>query len=235
MDQSTLPTPWKQRTGGNKDQPPQPRKDGEPLGRDGAAKGVTSWVVEMRALIKKIKAILHVSIGRRLVITSECPKARVKLGRIRSPDPEILKVKTKGLINGKECPVVLDTGATKSAVPGRLVQQSGGQVKVTLADMSETYMKEAEVKVDIEGETKTLKVIMLRDDAPDVLLGTDHPIIQSMLVSRTAKVGNPVPAQARAITRAQSRAQAQEWVEDIVADARDKAMPKPPLKSNTPH
>ena len=50
-------------------------------------------------------------------------------------------------------------------------------------------MKEAEVKVDIEGETKILKVIVLRDDAPDVLLGTDHPITQSMLVSRSAKVG----------------------------------------------
>ena len=43
-----------------------------------------------------------------------------------------------------------------------------------------------------------------------------------------AKVGNPVPTQARAITRAQSRAQAQEQVEDIVADVRDKEMPKTP-------
>ena len=95
-------------------------------------------------------------------------------------------------------PCSIGHGCNKSAVPGRLVQQSqytGGQVKVTLADMSETYMKEAEVKVDIEGETKILKVIMLRDDAPDVLLGTDHPITQSMLVT---KLGNPVPAQARA-------------------------------------
>ena len=50
-------------------------------------------------------------------------------------------MKTKGLISGKECPIVLDTGATKSAVPGRLVQQSqymGGRVKVTFADMSES-------------------------------------------------------------------------------------------------
>ena len=49
---------------------------------------------------------------------SECPKERVKLGRIRSPDPEILEVKTKGLINGKECPVVLDTGATSQRCLG---------------------------------------------------------------------------------------------------------------------
>ena len=142
---------------------------------------------------------------------SECPEGRVKLGRIRSPDPEILEVNTKGFINGKECTIVLDTGATKSAVPGRLVQQSqfmGGRVNVTLADMSETYIKEAEVKLYIEGEKKTLKVIVLRGDAPDVLLGTDHPITQSMLVSRTAKVGNPVLTKARVITIAQSRAQA---------------------------
>ena len=54
--------------------------------------------------------------------------------------------------------------------------------------------------MDIEWKTKHLKVIVLRDDAPDVLLGNDHPIIQFMLVNRMANVGNPIPTQARAIT-----------------------------------
>ena len=77
---------------------------------------------------------------------SECPEAKVKLGRIKSPDPEISEGKIKGVVNGIECPITLDKGATRSAIPGRLVQRSqytGRQVRVTLADL---YLQNAQVR-----------------------------------------------------------------------------------------
>ena len=68
----------------------------------------------------------------------------------------------------------------------------------------------------IDGERITLKGIVLRENAPDILLGTDHPLTRSLLTNR------PVHTQARAITtRAQSQSQSKEWAEDTLADARD--------------
>ena len=44
-----------------------------------------------------------------------------------------------GRVNEVDCSTILDTGATWSAIPGRLVKENqltGGQVKVTLSDLS---------------------------------------------------------------------------------------------------
>ena len=125
----------------------------------------------------------------------------------------------------------LDTGATRTAIPGRLVkdhQYTGGQVQATLADMSVTNLREAKVKVGVEGEVVTLNVIVLKEDAPEILLGTDHPVTRSLLTNRKIKLTDPVPTKARAITRAQSHAQSKGMAENKAADARDNAHPKTP-------
>ena len=88
-------------TGGNKDQPPQPRKDGEPpssRGGGGVRPFGLGWGSQRGSRScgrnkgsnkqdeSNISCFNFQKIGH---YRSECPEARVKLGRIRSPDPEI--------------------------------------------------------------------------------------------------------------------------------------------------
>ena len=44
-------------------------------------------------------------------------------------------------------------------------QYTGGQVQATVADMSVTNLREAKVKVGVEGEVVTLNVIVLKEGA----------------------------------------------------------------------
>ena len=134
-----------------------------------------------------------------------------------------------GRINEVDCPAILDTGATRSAIPGRLIRESqltGGRVKVTLADLSVTHLREARVEIAVEGKVATVRAVVLKDDAPDILLGTDHPLTRSLLEGRRPKVDDPIPCHVRAITRAQSQAQEKEQVDNLAADARDGAVPR---------
>ena len=55
---------------------------------------------------------------------------------------------------------------------------------------------------------------MLKEDAPEILLGMDHPVTRALLTNRKIKLTDPVPTQARAITRAQSHAQSKGMAED---------------------
>ena len=67
-----------------------------------------------------------------------------------------------------------------------------------------------------------VKAIVLRDNI-DILLGTDHPLTRSLLVGRKH---DPTLCKVRAITRAQSKTQEREQVDNIAADARDGAVSK---------
>ena len=79
---------------------------------------------------------------------SECTEPWVRLNRIRSPDPALPEGKTVNRVNEADCPTILDTSATKSAISGRQVkkkQLTGSQVKVTLGDFFVTYLEETDV------------------------------------------------------------------------------------------
>ena len=78
------------------------------------------------------------------------------------------------------------------------------QVKVTLADLSVTHLHEAKVEIAVEWKVATVGAIVLRgDDAPDILVDTDHSLTRSLLAGRRPTVDNPIPpSQIKAITRA---------------------------------
>ena len=54
---------------------------------------------------------------------SECPQSRVRLSRIYSPDLTLPEGKTVSRVNEADCPTILNTRATRSAIPGRLVEK----------------------------------------------------------------------------------------------------------------
>lgn len=84
---------------------------------------------------------------------------------------------------------------------------------------------------------------MLRRDPPDILLGTDHPVIRSLLTNRipitkSVPTTDPVPTQVRATTRAQNQAQAKGIVDDKAADVSDTKLPStvvPTVSSHSDH
>ena len=161
---------------------------------------------------------------------SECPEAKVKMSRIKSPGPEGPEGKINAEINGQECSMVIDMGATMSAVPGRYItpsQYTGGEVVVTLADGSSPQLKEARVNVLVDGQTKPLSIIVLRDEAIEGLSGKDHSKTRSLLKGGKTTVVDPIPVEVTAVTRAQAKDQSQKRDEDRVADARDGAQPNP--------
>ena len=49
---------------------------------------------------------------------SECPEPWVRLSRIHSPDPALPEGKTVSRVNEADCPTILDTSATRSAIMG---------------------------------------------------------------------------------------------------------------------
>lgn len=86
-----------------------------------------------------------------------------KLSRIYSPDFTAIDMRT-----------------TRSAISRRLIkanQLTVDQENVTLADLSVSYpLTGAKVDIAIEGKVATVVgAMVLRDDTPDILLGTDHP------------------------------------------------------------
>ena len=88
-------------------------------------------------------------------------------------------------VNEVYFPTILDTGATRSAIPGKLVKKNqlkGSQVKVPLGYFSVTYLEEADVKIDCEGRVTKGKAMILRNNAPEILQHTDHPSTRSLLV-----------------------------------------------------
>ena len=71
-----------------------------------------------------------------------------------------------------------------------------------------------------------VKAMVLRDNAPEIIIGTDHPFTRSLLAGRKPKVNNPTPYKVRAITRAQGKIQGKDQFDNIVTNARVWAVSK---------
>ena len=158
----------------------------------------------------------------------EWPEAEAKPGGIRSPGPELSAGRREGKVNGMSCPVTFDTGANVTVVPGRFsapMQFTGKNIRVVLANMDTTSMREAVLSIEVDGKAQSLTVIALKDEAPEVLLGTDHEVTRELLNPKPIGQKSEVISQVEvcAITRAKSQAQKKEWDKDMVADTRDGA------------
>ena len=93
--------------------------------------------------------------------------------------------------------------------------------------MDTTSMREAVLSIDVDGKAQSLTVIALKDEAPKVLLGTDHEVTRELLKSKPIGPKSEVISQFEvcAIIRAKSQAQKKEWAKDMAADTRDGAEP----------
>ena len=117
-------------------------------------------------------------------IRRKCPEAEAKLGRIRTPGPEPSAGRREGKVNGMSCPVTLDTGANMTAVPERFIapmQFTRTNIRVVLANMDTTSMREAVLSIEVDGKAQSLTVIALKDELPEVLLGTDYEVTRELL------------------------------------------------------
>ena len=106
--------------------------------------------------------------------------------------------------------MTLDTGASRSAIPGRYItpsQFTGKIIKIRYAEGDMHDRNEARVQIVAEGQEVTLDVIVLKDDATAILLGKDYPKTRALLAKRVDKKADPVPSLVREITRAQDKVQ----------------------------
>ena len=164
-------------------------------------------------------------------IRRECPEAEATLGGIRSPSPEPSVGRREGKVNGMSCPVTLDTGANMTAVPGRYfapMQFTGKNISVVLANMDTTSMRESVLSIEVDGKAQFLTVIALKDEAPEVLLGTDREVTRELLNPKPIGPKSEVISQVEVctITWAKCQAQKKEWAKDMASDTRDGAEPK---------
>ena len=133
-------------------------------------------------------------------------------------------------MHGMSCPVTFDTGANMTAVPGRFItpmQFTGENIRVVLANMDTTSMREAVLLIEVDGKAQSLTVIALKDEAPEVLLGTDHEVTRELLNPKPIGPKSEVITQVEvcAITRAKSQAQKKECAKDMAADTWNGAKP----------
>ena len=87
-------------------------------------------------------------------------------------------------MNGMSCPGKLDTGANMTVVPGRFIapmQFTEKNIRVVFANMDTTSMRKAVLSIEVDGKAQSLTVIALKDEAPEVLLGTEHEVTRELL------------------------------------------------------
>ena len=87
-------------------------------------------------------------------------------------------------MNGMSCPGILDTGANMTAVTGRFIapmQFTAKNIRVVFANMDTTSMRKAVLSIEVDGKAQSLTVIALKDEAPEVLWGTDHEVTRELL------------------------------------------------------
>ena len=75
--------------------------------------------------------------------------------------------------------------------------------------------------------------MVLRDNAPEILLGRDYPLTRSLLAGRKPKIYDPTPCKVKTLNRAQSKTQEREQVDNIAACTRNGAVSKQ-VKSAAP-
>ena len=163
-------------SGGNKNHTAQPIREGESLSNRGGGCGRSSgwgWDDQRcsqlgsctERVIKLDKSsVKFLNCQKSGHYRCECPDPRVKLSGIHSHDPTLPEGKTVCRVNEVDYPTILYTRATRSAIPGRLMkkkQLTGSQMKVTLDDFSVTYLEEAEVEIDCEGNVAKMKDMIL--------------------------------------------------------------------------
>ena len=83
------------------------------------------------------------------------------------------------------------------------------------------------MSIEFDGKAQSLTVIALKDEAPEVLLGTDHEVTRELLNPKPIGPKCEVISQVEvcANTRAKSQAQKKGWAKDMAADTRDGAEP----------
>ncbi len=83
------------------------------------------------------------------------------------------------------------------------------------------------MSIEFDGKAHSLTVIALKDEAPEVLLGTDHEVTRELLNPKPIGPKCEVISQVEvcANTRDKSQAQKKEWAKDMAADTRDGAEP----------
>ena len=150
--------------------------------------------------------------------------------KLRSLGPEPSAGRREGKVNGMSCPGTLDTGANMTAVPGRFIapmQFTRKIIGLVFANMDTTSMREAVLSIEVDGKAQSLMVIALKDEVPEVLLGTDHEVTRELLNPKPIGPKSEVISQVEvcAITRAISQVQKKEWAKDMAADTRDGAEP----------
>ena len=93
---------------------------------------------------------------------------RINSGSERDKFPDLIKL---GIINGKPCRLLIDTGADVSTVAARLIRLSqftGNEVQAKLANRETKLLKIAIVDLQLEGTTESIEVFVVGNSAHDI-------------------------------------------------------------------
>ena len=122
----------------------------------------------------------------------------------------------QGKIEGRPCKIWLDTGAKRSVVPARYIEEVSytGKECVRLANRTVEMLRTAEVTVQVDGIVQQMTVFVVDKDAKYVLLGADHKAVRNWVLGKGEQLCHPLGA----LTRAQSKVKQKQEIEDNKAN-----------------